>query len=156
MAGVTITASVEAGRALRAAAKRCTSAEPWRGVGEHMLRSTAQTFDAGGRPERWAPLTTATLIGSLGRNAKKKRGGLRSWAQRKIAGRKILIQSGRLLRSITYHAQTHGVDVGTNLVYAATHQFGRGAIPARPFLVMQDGDTTEAARILERYITRGL
>jgi phage virion morphogenesis protein len=39
-------------------------------------------------------------------------------------GGKTLIESARLMRSITYQAATTGVEVGTNVIYAAIHQLG--------------------------------
>jgi phage gpG-like protein len=163
MAGVVITADVAAVRMLRAARLRCSDAEPWRQIGEHMLRSVAENFEGGGRPDRWVPLKTETLIGRVGgaRRAYKRSGALRAKAARYIADHKVLVQSGRLLRSVSYRAASNGCDVGTPVVYAATHQFGRSSgrgapIPARPFLVMQDGDRSAAAQILERYIAGGM
>jgi phage gpG-like protein len=47
---------------------------------------------------------------------------------------------------------TREVVIGTNVQYAATHQFGRGKIPARPFLLVHDEDRREAASILLRHI----
>lgn len=162
-AGVSITSDTVATGMLRSAARRCQDAEPWRQIGEHMLRSVNANFEQGGRPEAWEALKTETLVGRLGgrRKAYKRSGELRAKAARYIAGHKVLIRSGRLMRSVTYHALRDGCDVGAPVVYAATHQFGRtsgrGApIPARPFLVMQTADEATAAGILERYITRGL
>lgn len=68
------------------------------------------------------------------------------WAARKKKlGREgpILTFTGRLFQAITSPSETVGgifevtdtsLDLGTNLKYAATHQWGRGPIPARPFL----------------------
>jgi len=39
-------------------------------------------------------------------------------------GGKTLIESGRLFRSITFQASRSSVDIGSNVVYAAIHQFG--------------------------------
>ena len=39
-------------------------------------------------------------------------------------GGQTLKLSGRLMRSITYIATATGVEVGTNVIYAAIHQFG--------------------------------
>jgi len=39
-------------------------------------------------------------------------------------GGKTLIESARLMRSISYQASDSGVEVGTNVIYAAIHQFG--------------------------------
>jgi phage virion morphogenesis protein len=70
--------------------------------------------------------------------------------------RKILIQSGRLRNSISARRDGSKVAVGTNLVYAAIHQFGglagrgRGVrIPARPYLGISKADEAEIERILK-------
>jgi phage gpG-like protein len=59
------------------------------------------------------------------------------------------------------------VEIGTNKIYAAVHQFGIGAyshvaskrghpaIPARPFLVVQDKDWDEIKAELAEYVTGG-
>lgn len=39
-------------------------------------------------------------------------------------GGKTLIDTARLMQSITYRATDHGVEVGSNVVYAAIHQLG--------------------------------
>lgn len=46
----------------------------------------------------------------------------------------ILEREGSLIDSITFDESNTGVDIGTNLIYAATHQFGRGAIVARRYI----------------------
>lgn len=55
-----------------------------------------------------------------------------------------LVDTGILRRSMGYRAERHSVSLGTNIIYAPTHQFGgRGfwgsTIPARPFLPIQNG-----------------
>jgi phage virion morphogenesis protein len=40
------------------------------------------------------------------------------------SGGRTLLLSGRLMRSITFQASTTGVEIGTNVIYAAIHQFG--------------------------------
>ena len=61
-------------------------------------------------------------------------------------GGQTLVDKQFLRNSITHIAGSDGVDVGTNVVYAAIHQFGSGAlerpknIPARPFLGLDDND----------------
>lgn len=109
--------------------------------GERMLRSVRLNFQGGGRPNPWKP-------------SKKKAG-------------KTLIDSARLMNSITYRLEGEVVAVGTDVVYAAAHQFGvdkqvsvpartkrhldgrrlrtgKGTrhmlLPARPFLLVQDSD----------------
>jgi phage virion morphogenesis protein len=84
--------------------------------------------------QRWTPLSEVTLERRRGTSAQ------------------ILRDTGRLAASITARASRTQVQVGTNVVYAAVHQFGnplnqfyntpRGArapIPARPFLPIRGG-----------------
>lgn len=54
----------------------------------------------------------------------------------------LLVEENALLESLQVYASPEGVAVGTNLVYAATHQFGReeANIPARPFLGLSEED----------------
>lgn len=105
-----------------------------------------------------------------------------------------LVLTARLMRSVTYQASASGVEVGSNVVYAAIHQLGgdiqqaaRSAVlhfktnkktgqsrfakpskadrarkaqigaqvihmPARPFLGLDDDDSTEILRIAEDWI----
>jgi phage virion morphogenesis protein len=167
VAGAEISLSVECSKLLRdlgEARKRARDMMPaFQQIGEHMQDSILQNFAAGGRPDPWAPLKPRTLIGRAGgaRKAYKKRGGLTAKAQRTIAGHKILIQSGALRGSIHYVASSDNVLIGSALVYAATHQYGRTRgrgtpIPARPFLVVQPEDDREISRILTAYLTSPL
>jgi phage virion morphogenesis protein len=85
---------------------------------------TEANFAAEGRPY-WTPLKAAT------RKARLKRNNGSSVL-------KILQDSGRLAASIsTNHGPDHA-QIGSNLVYAAIHQFGgtsaHATIPARPYL----------------------
>lgn len=42
--------------------------------------------------------------------------------------------------------------VGTNAKYGATHQFGRGRIPARPWLGISDDDANEIVQTVQDHI----
>ncbi|MDA8121059.1 MAG: phage virion morphogenesis protein [Deltaproteobacteria bacterium] len=90
----------------RLAAKVRNLAPAMKNIGEYLQRSTwerfAQQKDPSGKP--WAPLKPSTL-------ARKKTS-------------KILIESSRLRDSIVYRADSDQVEVGTNVEYAAIHQFG--------------------------------
>jgi len=70
------------------------------------------------------------------RNQRGPDGGAweKSWRARNEGGQTLSL-SGRLRRSITYQATNNSVAVGTNVLYAAIHQFG-GTIRAKsgPFL----------------------
>jgi len=90
-------------------------------------------------------------------------------------GGKTLRDDGQLVGSLTYSATNEGVEIGTNVIYAAIHQQGgtikaksadnltfrigdrwiskaEVTIPARPFLGIDDDDMTEIAAILSDYL----
>jgi phage gpG-like protein len=95
----------------------------------------------------------------------------RTAAVRAVLEGKILLDRGFLRSSITGEGGGRGkapagfsrgralvearrVVIGTNVVYAATHQFGdaRRGIPARPFLVVQDEDVLELRDLVRRWL----
>ncbi len=127
-------------------------------IGNTLIDSFITNFEVGGRPP-WVPLSPKTL--------------------RKKRTKKILVETGRLRDSITYRLPRPNVlEIGTNVVYAAAHQFGlretitvrehvrrsrgravrvrahqrRANLPARPFIVIQDADLAEIRRLLERFL----
>lgn len=120
-------------------------------AGEVMRGSIKRTFREQGSPAgSWPPLAASTL--------KRGRGG---------AGRKMLIQSGRLKNSVTYTVSGNTLTIGTNLTYAAIQQLGgeagrkppfkkkggkRAQIPARPYLVFRPEDPERIQAAMERVI----
>jgi phage virion morphogenesis protein len=122
-------------RRLQEAARRAQRmSEAFDEVGEIVLRSIRRNFDEGGRPSKWPARST-------------KYTGRR-------AGNKLLIDTGRLLNSITRRSTPSYAEVGTNTVYAATHHFGDRGIPARPFIMVQDEDREPIAEALIHHIMR--
>lgn len=126
-----------------------------RGIGEIVRRSVEQNFAAGGRPEKWEKSHRV-----------KEKGG------------QTLSDTGRLRRSFTVRGYPDRAEVGTNVKYAAIHQFGgvisarnrpylrfkvgdqwvtkrSVTIPARPFLMVQNEDWGKMRRYLERYAVEG-
>ncbi|MBI5939718.1 MAG: phage virion morphogenesis protein [Caulobacterales bacterium] len=76
-------------------------------------------------------------------------------------GGSTLTLSARLRRSVKFMATAQRVDVGTNVVYAAIHNFGGQAgrgkkvtLPARPYMGISDGDERRIGEIIERRVTR--
>jgi len=125
--------------------------------GAWMLGSVAENFRAQGRPEKWKALKFETLKARFmrgNRRRKNKRWVRTPAAMRFFAGAKILMDSGRLANSIGFAVKGNQVEIGTNLIYAATHQFGdkKRNIPARPFLVFQDRDVEEFAGMIEDWM----
>ncbi len=77
-------------------------------------------------------------------------------------GGRTLTDSGRLRASITHAVAADGraLVVGSDVAYAAIHQFGstgkgrRGQLPARPYLGIDESDRDAIRRILARAIAR--
>jgi phage virion morphogenesis protein len=96
----------------------------------------------------------------------------------RLAGGQTLVDSGRLRGSITYRAGPRHVEVGTNVLYAAIHQFGgtirakaggrlrfkipgvgfrsprEVTIPPRPFLGIDDADRAVVDDMLGIFVRR--
>ncbi|SFM68021.1 phage virion morphogenesis protein [Thermodesulforhabdus norvegica] len=123
-------------------------------IGELIVSSVIENFEREGRyaeegswkggSKRWKRLSPVT------EELRRRRG---HWPG------KILTESGRLRSSIHYSAGSNEVTVGTNVVYAAIHQFGGKAgrghkveIPARPYLVVQDEDLEAIEEIIIDYL----
>lgn len=131
---------------LKAIARRCGSMRPAMAIiGETVRSSVVRNFEKGGRPEGWQPLSPVT-------EAMKKGGSI-------LVGKG---HGGGLLGSINARPGENAVLVGTNKVYAAIHQFGgqagRGhkvAIPARPYLLVQEEDWPEIREQLSDFILQG-
>lgn len=107
MAGVTLAITLDGDAALKALASIGDRARNTRGmfelIGAALVTSTQHRFETGTAPDGspWPP-------------------SLRARAQ----GGKTLLETGRLMRSVTYQASDSGVEVGSNVVYAAIHQLG--------------------------------
>ena len=123
----------------------------WLDIGEEALQSVQKNFDQEGRPSKWREWSLR-----YAEWRESKRGEAKG-------EEKILSLSGRLRNSMTKGTPEFSADgilrpyarrvvIGTNVEYAATHQFGRGAIPARPYLMVQAEDYTEFGLIIEEHI----
>ena len=71
---------------------------------------------------------------------------------------KLLIFEGFMFDTLAYHATSASVELGTNLVYGATHQFGDPDrnIPARPFLGVSDEEKAMILNTLHDHFMRAL
>jgi phage virion morphogenesis protein len=83
----------------------------------------------------WAPLAASTV----------KRKGTDN----------ILVDTGRLLGSISHIVSGDQAIIGTNVAYAGHLQHGTRKMPARPFLGLSDGDVSELERVIAAAV-RGL
>ncbi len=131
----------------------------YQAIGEAMVTSTRQRFDDSAGPDGspW-PIS------------------LRA----QFEGGKTLVDKAVLVGSITHIAAADQVEWGTNLDYAATHQFGATitpksadalkfsipgigfitsqsvTIPARPFIGLNDEDETKIERIADDFLAQAL
>lgn len=121
-------------------------------LGDEIVERTRQRFDTSTGPDGapWQPHSIATLAmasGALGQGYRKKDGSLNAKGARKLASKRLLIDSGFLSGNIFPSVSGNTLTIGSPAQYAAIHQFGGQAgrgrqvtIPARPFLpVRQDG-----------------
>lgn len=78
-------------------------------------------------------------------------------------GGKTLIDTGRLMTSVSHDATADAVEIGSNVIYAAIQQAGGQAgrghaatIPARPYLGLSAEDEREISNIVDDYLAEGL
>lgn len=83
------------------------------------------------------------------------------YAATRHGGQSLLESTGALLDSLTAFADAQTAGWGTNVTYAAIHQFGGKAgrrqtaeIPARPYLGVSDDNLKELLDIAERWLDR--
>ena len=107
-------------------------------VGETLLNSTRNRFHTLIAPDGdpWKPLSPAY-------RARKPR-----------HKDKPLTLSGVLRGMLTKQVDQDSLRLGTPLIYGATHQFGRGAIPARPFLGLSAEDRDDLLDALREYLAK--
>lgn len=102
-------------------------------LGEYLLASTQERFETETAPDgsAWDALAPRTR------------------ARKKYNPSKVLTEREFLRKNIHYQVLDKStVQVRSNLVYAATHQYGRAGIPARPFLGLSATDRREIAEII--------
>lgn len=83
-----------------------------------------------------------------------------SYAAGRHKGHSLLIARGHLLDSITGYVDGEDAGWGSNLVYAAIHQFGGTpdmkpgprAVPARPFLGISPENENDLLAIIDNYL----
>ena len=98
-------------------------------AGELVVSSVMQNFAAQGRPERWRPLSPATV--------------------RRKGNDTILVDSGRLIDSVGYEAGRDYARVMAGAPYAGFVQEA-----GRTFLLIQDEDIPSVRGLLEDYLTQ--
>lgn len=77
------------------------------------------------------------------------------YAAKRPEGRTLLMNEDHLLDSITFlHEGSNSIKVGSNMIYAATHQFGDEArnIPARPYLGVSDDNEDDIIAAVDEFL----
>lgn len=145
MAGATLTAELTGlsslTKALNQLMTQAGNVEPALAqIGEYLLESHQSRFQLEIAPDGtpWLPLAPETLARKKGED-------------------RILQDQGTLRDTLSYTVLGNELLFGSNLEYAATHQFGReeDGIEARPFIGITDGpwqDTTEMLAILRDHL----
>jgi phage virion morphogenesis protein len=64
----------------------------------------------------------------------------------------LLINKGDLQTSITHNVRGSDVEIGTNVIYGAVHQFGYKEIPARPYLGISKLNERELEQLIEDWL----
>ena len=125
-------------------------------IGSGLRNLALDRFKAGKGPDGtpWEPSGRVKAIAAASKAARNRKRG------------KTLIETGRLRASIHWQADPSGVAVGTDVKYAAIHQFGgetgsrRGRFDmiARPYLgVTKDGQLADEDRsLVEKIVERHL
>jgi len=141
MTGSTITVNADdLIKSLKEAQKKMANPEPIMKIWGQVIRtSVIRNFEVQGRPKKWRKLAPKTV---------KRRGAAGPILRRQGF-------AGGLMGSINVKTTASSVSVGTNKIYAATHQFGdaRRNIPQRQFLMIQRPvDVNEMKAALMKYL----
>lgn len=111
-------------------------------IGESMESQAAERFETKAGPDgtRW-PQWSASYKPRAARG-----------------GGSLLLRGGDLRGSITHEAQGDEVAVGSNLIYAAVHQYGfvKKRIPARPYLGVGNQDLEDLRVEVEAFVADAL
>jgi phage virion morphogenesis protein len=160
-----VTAKVDFTNLLGVEARLKNMRRVFQAIGEKAKASIVRNFEEQGRPAKWKPLSEATLLGGAGYGGQRftVKGSSTKGFERHLQGKQILITRGSLRNSISSEATNDHVVVGSNLPYAAIHNFGGEAgrksarvfIPARPYVMLQDEDRAEMNDMLRRWVAVG-
>jgi phage virion morphogenesis protein len=108
-------------------------------LGVEMESQTQERFDSQEAPDgkHWQDLAEKT----------------KQYYARYFPGRRsILVGEGNLRDSIESQVDSWSVLVGATKVYAATHQFGRGKIPARPYVGISNANASDLALMTRQFL----
>lgn len=116
-------------------------------IGTELLNTTEDRFVQREGPDGtpWAPVSS--------RYARRKEAALATKRSGAVTDPgALLVLSRDLQRGIRAQVIGDELQIGSDRPYAATHQFGRGGIPARPFLGVSPEDEREIGLIVRHYL----
>lgn len=122
--------------------------EPMYLISNHFFQVNKENFEAGGKPKRFAPLSS----------------GYKLWKRKNYPGKKIMQLTDRLMNSLTGENQADSQDtiriitskymeLGTRVPYAAAHYYGypKRNLPARKIIQITEKHKQVWVRIIQRW-----
>lgn len=144
-------------------------------IGESETTLTKQRFMTSTAPDgsRWAANSQTTYLKLLGGKHTGKSGRINARGSNRVQSKRPLILSGQLMNQIHWQlAGSSAVDIGTNLIYGRTQQYGAGqgafgrdsrnhpipwgTIPARPFVGESAQGNQAIIRLAIAYLGNGI
>lgn len=95
-------------------------------MGEFLVPANQNRFKISTAPDgtKWLPNSEMTYLNILGKQHTNKDGTLNNKGINRVMSKRTLVGDGTLMNSIHYQISGDLLLVGSNLVYAAIHQFG--------------------------------
>ena len=134
-------------------------------MGEYLTSSVQERFRTSTAPDgsKWAANSETTYINILGKQHNRKDGKINAKGVNRVMSKKPLVLSGTLRDQIHYQISGDLLLVCSNMIYAATQQFGAkkgefgkgapwGDIPAREYLGISIADQAELQNIVADHL----
>lgn len=134
-------------------------------MGEYLTSTTQERFRTSTAPDgsKWQANSQTTYLKILGKSHSGEDGKLNAKGVNRVSSKRPNVLSGNLMNSIHYQISGDLLLVGSNMIYAATQQFGAkkgefgngapwGDIPAREYLGISVADEAELYAIAEDHL----
>lgn len=146
-------------------------------MGEYLVPAIQDRFKTSTAPDgsKWQPNSEMTYLNILGKQHTNKDGTLNRKGINRVMSKRVLVGDGTLMNSVHYQVSGNLLLVGSNLIYAAIHQFGgtikpknkkslswkigdvsifakKVVIPKREWLGISIADEVELMNIVEDHI----
>ena len=134
-------------------------------MGEYLTSTTQERFRTSTAPDgsKWQANSQTTYLKILGKSHSGEDGKLNAKGVNRVSSKRPNVLSGNLMNSIHYQISGDLLLVGSNMIYAATQQFGAkkgefgkgapwGDIPAREYLGISIADQAELQNIVADHL----